>query len=150
MKRKEATSFIVELFILFALLVLVITVVTVITVRARGMSKDAETLTGAVIAAENTAEMTAEATTPEEAASRLRQMEDSSGVEVDGDTITLQMDAPSKEEAPLAFDVEVQWSEEQKKTGSYIEKTFVIYEHLDTEPVYQMKSGQFIKGGQTR
>lgn len=148
MRRKEQTSFIVELFILFALLVLVITVVTVITVRARGMSKYAETLTGAVVAAENTAEMTAEAATPEEAAHRLRQMEDSSGVKVDGNTITLQMDAPSKEEAPLAFDVEVKWSEEQKATGAYIEKTFVIYEHSDTKPVYTMKSGQYIKGGQ--
>lgn len=147
MKRKESTSFIVELFILFALLVLVITVITVITVRARGMSKYAETLTGAVIAAENTAEMTAEAATPEEAATRLRQMEDSSGVQVDGNKITLQMDAPSKEEAPLAFDVEVLWSEEGKSTGAYVEKTFVIYEHLDNDPVYQMKSGQYLKGG---
>ncbi len=145
MKRKSAITFIVELLALFALLITVITVITVVSVGARGKSRDARVLTGAVLCAQNTAEMTAGASDQEEAAARLEQMENVSSVETDKDVISFRADPDAGDREGQSFDVKLRWKEEPSETGKYISRTIEVFEAGEAKPVYSLTSGRFIK-----
>ena len=148
MKKKTAITFIVELLALFALLIMVITVTTVVLVRARGQSREARVLTGAVLCAQNTAEMTAGASDKEEAADRLRQADDISSVQTAQDGISFRSAADSGGKESRVFDVRILWREEPSATGICVEETIEVYEEDRRDPVYSLTSGHFIKSGE--
>ena len=145
MSRKNNTSFIVELFILFALLITVITVITVTSVRTRSVSEKARTLTGAVICAENTAEMTAGSRTLQEAAGLIRQMEGASAVETGDGVIRFRITDTSGKGRGQSFDVTLRWEDEARGAGYYIEQTIDVCGQDDDETVYSLTGGHYIK-----
>ena len=135
--KKSNIASIVELFMMFLLLLIVIVVITMACMTARGQSLDAGDLTKAVICAENTAEVTKDATDAKEAAELIGQMEGVSDVAVTADTLTATQGE---------YRIEVTLTPEKGDAGTYVDELINIYPG-DGTAIYQLHTGSYIKEG---
>lgn len=130
----------VELFMLFGILLMVIVVITQILVLTRGQSLDAKHLTKAVIAAENTAEVTAAAEDADDAAELLAGVKNADNIKVEKDEVALTL-TYGKDSYPVR--VAVQGSD--TKTGRYTAYTIKVYLPDSDEEMYKLESGHYAK-----
>ena len=133
--RKRNIASIVELFLMFLLLLVVIVVITMVCMTTREQSLEAGALTDAVICAENTAEITKEATDAEEAAELMELMEGVEDITVSGDTVTVLQDE---------YRIEITLTPEEGSAGTYVDENIRIYTD-ETDAIYQLHTGSYVK-----
>ena len=139
--RKSNIATTVELFMMFLLLLVVIVVITLVCMTTREQSLEAGALTDAVICAENTAEVTKEATDAEEAAALLEKMDGVTDIDLKGDTVTARQDG---------YRIEITLTPEEGSAGTYVDENISIYpvsgDSSDAgEAIYQLHAGSYVK-----
>ena len=143
MKSRKSTVFIVELFILFIILLVVIVTITMLTMKTRDQSISAGRLTGAVILAENTAEMTSEAAGIKESAAMIGKMDDTQKPVVKGNVIRARAQSGAGGQSEGEYIIKVTVSEKKGVTGKYISRKIEIYSAEDNEKIYDLDTGEF-------
>ena len=143
-KDKNSIAFVVELFMMFAALILVIVVITGFFVMTRSESLRANNLTGAVRAAENTAEVLSRAESGAEAARLIAEMENAENVDTDGGEVSFTLRHGSKEKTGTDFDIKVTLDSRKNDTGTYVTDTIDVSLPDREEKLYTLESGHYI------
>lgn len=125
---KKNIAFIVELFMLFGIMLLVIVVITETFVMTRSRSLEAQHLTEAVIAAENTMEVVM-----------------AKGISEEAEEVTFSGEGESGE----VYRVTTVRNDEEERTGRFSEYEVKVFLKGEEEPIYTLSSGSYEKDQET-
>lgn len=148
MKSRRSTVFIVELMILFIILLVVIVTITTLSMKTREQSESAGRLTGAVVCAENFAEITSGADTVKQAAAMIGKMDNTDKPVVKGNIISAKTQPGTDDSTGEQFVVRVTVDEEKGKTGRFIKKKIEVYDAKGGEGkmIYDLETGEYFRG----
>lgn len=145
-KKQHITAFYMEMLVLIAVFVVVILILTKIFALSRQQSARAEILTNSVYLAENAAEMVA-ASDSQETFRALLEREGKIQILESGDgrTFRVRYDNDRKQAEQGAYRLDVEWKPEDSLGGSLVKSVITVYWGEETEPVYTLETGLFLR-----
>lgn len=143
-KKQHITAFYMEMLVLVAVFIVVILILTKVFAMSRQQSAKAEILTNSVCLAENTAEIVAASESEETLLALLEETGNVSVLEAGGNRIFCsRYDNEMRPAAEGSFSVEIEWTPEDAKEGSFVNSTVRVYWNGGAEPVYTLETGVF-------
>ena len=143
MKKTRNTVFVVELLALFALMMFLVVTVTRTMMEARGMSRGAEQLTRAVTLAEEAAEAANSADDAETAKALLAQLANVQELSETAGGCELRMTAESSEGKSEIYRVTLDFTQEERAKGLYLQEEIRVYTEEGEEPLYTLIAGAY-------
>ena len=148
MENKRNTSFIVELLVLFIILLCVIVTIILLAVKTRDQEIKAAQLTEAVACAENTAELTAGAKDTRSAYDMMKRMDGTQEIKIVKDEVVSHLFVKNSKGTGSQYIVKVHVDGEKASPGRYIKKKINIYSNDDGRLVYNIDTGNYLRGSE--